>query len=101
MLRLDYSGADGCPLYAFSTPTLGASTVGDRPILVLMHGGGPDHRSLVPLARLICADAVVILPDVRGYGKSVCRDPERHTWRQYADDVASLLDHPAGQSQLG
>jgi pimeloyl-ACP methyl ester carboxylesterase len=35
----------------------------------------------------------VVLPDVRGYGRSICVDPARHTWAQYADDVMSLLDH--------
>jgi 3-oxoadipate enol-lactonase len=93
MWRLDYSGADGCSLCAFSTHPMDAGKTGDRPVLVLMHGGGPDHRSLVPLASLLCAGAVVILPDVRGYGTSVCRDPKCHKWSQYADDVASLLDH--------
>jgi len=62
-------------------------------MLIFMHGGGPDHRSLVPLAGLLSEAAVVVLPDVRGYGRSVCTDPTRHTWAQYAADVISLLDH--------
>jgi pimeloyl-ACP methyl ester carboxylesterase len=37
--------------------------------------------------------ATVILPDVRGFGRSICREPERHTWQSYADDVLALLDH--------
>jgi len=57
-----------------------------------MHGGGPDHRSLVPLAERLSGEAPVVLPDVRGYGRSVCTDPARHTWAQYSDDMIALLD---------
>nr|WP_238420887.1 alpha/beta hydrolase [Streptomyces taklimakanensis] len=32
------------------------------------------------------------MPDVRGYGRSIRTDPARHTWDQYVDDVASLMD---------
>ena len=57
-----------------------------------MHGGGPDHRSLVPLATRLRDEAVVVLPDVRGYGYSHCADPARHTWTQYAEDVVALQE---------
>ena|SRR5688572_3006359 len=90
MHRLTYPGRDGCPLAAFTTS---ATPVPDLPVVVFLHGGGPDHRSLIPLARRLAGDAVVVLPDVRGYGRSVCVDPARHTWSQYAEDVVSLLDH--------
>jgi pimeloyl-ACP methyl ester carboxylesterase len=93
MIRLTYAGADGCPLYAFSTHVPQAAATTDLPVLILMHGGGPDHRSLVPLARRLSGEAVVVLPDVRGYGRSVCTDSARHTWAQYAADVVSLLDY--------
>lgn len=93
MIKLEYRGADGCPLFAFSTEPLDGIAAAQRPVLVLMHGGGPDHRSLTPLARMLSNDASVILPDVRGYGASRCSDPGRHTWNQYAEDVVALLDH--------
>ena len=93
MFELAYFGADGCPLFAFSTEALPGVTAAHRPVLVMLHGGGPDHRSLIPLAKLLSDDAVVILPDVRGYGRSRCSDSRRHTWQQYADDVAALLNH--------
>ncbi|MBC9726776.1 alpha/beta fold hydrolase [Streptomyces sp. TRM68367] len=67
-------------------------SIGTGPALVLLHGRGPDHRSLLPLARLL-ADATEVLPDVRGYGRSVCADPARHTWAQYVADVVALLAH--------
>ncbi|RDI49997.1 alpha/beta fold hydrolase [Nocardia mexicana] len=81
-----YSGHDGWPL--------SASTVGNAgPDVVLMHGGGPDHRSLLPLADRLADRCRVVLPDVRGYGMSRCADPARHTWARYAEDVVALLDH--------
>lgn len=79
-----YHGGDGHPLHAVS--------IGQGPALVLLHGGGPDHRSLLPLASRF-ADHRVVLPDIRGYGRSVCADPTRHTWARYADDVIALIDH--------
>jgi len=88
MREIHYRGRDGWSLFA-----AGVGTAAGRPPLVLMHGGGPDHRSLLPLARLLADGLEVVLPDVRGYGRSACADPGRHTWARYADDVAALLDH--------
>jgi 3-oxoadipate enol-lactonase len=34
----------------------------------------------------------VVTPDVRGRGRSICRDPSLHSWQQYALDVVSILD---------
>ncbi|WP_234388599.1 alpha/beta fold hydrolase [Streptomyces sp. AS58] len=80
-----YLGSDGCELHA--------TALGHGPGLILLHGGGPDRYSLLPLARRLADGLTVILPDVRGYGRSVCTDPTRHTWAQYAKDVDALLDH--------
>jgi 3-oxoadipate enol-lactonase len=91
LIELSYTGRDGWPLFAYTNNEEQADT--DRPVLILMHGGGPDHRSLVPLAERLRDEATVVLPDVRGYGRSRCADPSRHTWTQYAADVVSLLDH--------
>ncbi|GAB2626802.1 alpha/beta hydrolase [Novilysobacter erysipheiresistens] len=89
MMPIGYTGHDGWPLIAF----IPEDAPPEAPVLVLMHGGGPDHRSLVPLARRLAGSAHVILPDIRGYGRSVCGAPARHTWAQYAQDVIALLDH--------
>ncbi|MGW2051542.1 alpha/beta fold hydrolase [Streptomyces sp. NPDC001858] len=35
----------------------------------------------------------VVLPHVRGQGRSRCADPARHTWAQYTADLVALLDH--------
>ncbi|MFE3021070.1 alpha/beta fold hydrolase [Streptomyces sp. NPDC059256] len=86
MTELTYTASDGIPLYAVSLGA-GASTV------VLLHGGGPDHHSLLPLAERLLDRHTVVLPDLRGYGRSRCTDPLRHTWDQYTSDAIALLDH--------
>lgn len=94
MTEVTYRGSDGCPLYATAIDADGQpATHGGGQVLVLLHGGGPDHRSLVPLARQLADGRTVVLPDMRGYGRSVCADTARHTWAQYAADVIALLDH--------
>jgi len=93
MSNLGFRGSDGTALHASNLGADAAGRVGGRPIVVLIHGGGPDHRSLLPLGRLLSDLAPVVLPDVRGYGRSVCADPTRHTWAQYAGDMAALLHH--------
>ncbi|GAA4622711.1 hypothetical protein GCM10023196_016000 [Actinoallomurus vinaceus] len=85
MHKIAYRGADGCALHA--------TVVGEGPALVLLHAGGPDHMSMLPIARRLTDRHMVVLPDIRGYGRSVCPDPARHTWAQYTDDLIRLLDH--------
>jgi len=92
LIEITYSGSDGCPLYAFLENASTEATTGERPLLILLHGGGPDHHSLIPLAQKLADCGRIVLPDIRGYGRSVCTDPTRHTWAQYSDDVISLLD---------
>ncbi|HEY0174465.1 MAG TPA: alpha/beta hydrolase [Pyrinomonadaceae bacterium] len=94
MTEFTYRGGDGWPLYAITLDSAGSTTADrENPVLVLLHGGGPDHHCLAPLARQLSDRYTVVLPDVRGYGRSVCADPARHTWSQYAGDVIALLDH--------
>lgn len=93
MTESTYRGNDGCPLYAtIIERTDEPSEAGDKGVLVLLHGGGPDHHMLMPLGRDLADLVTVVLPDVRGYGRSICTDSARHTWAQYADDVVALLD---------
>lgn len=93
MTALTYHARDGWPLFATVVERTGTLRDGEDIPLVLLHGGGPDHQMFVPLARELVDLQTVVLPDVRGYGRSICRDPARHTWSQYAGDVISLLDH--------
>ena len=82
--QLIYNRSDGCPLYA--------RVIGQGPALIMLHGGGPDHHSMRPLADHLTDHFTVALPDIRGYGRSVCTDQMGHTWAQYAKDVISLMD---------
>lgn len=85
----NFVARDGCELNAaIFKPTNNIS----KSTMVLLHGGGPDHQSLLPLAERICQDRTVILPDVRGYGKSVCYNSASYTWANYASDIIDLLD---------
>jgi pimeloyl-ACP methyl ester carboxylesterase len=90
---LTYRTNDGSVLHAVRVGSIEPGGPGAPDPVVLLHGGGPDHQSLIPLAEALADLRPVILPDVRGYGRSVCRDPRRHTWSQYATDVIGLLDH--------
>lgn len=87
-----FRNQDEWPLYA-TTVQRKDTLEKELPLIVLLHGGGPDHHSLVALAKKIADLYTVILPDIRGYGRSVCTDPALHTWDQYAKDVVALLDH--------
>ncbi|HEX7886044.1 MAG TPA: alpha/beta hydrolase [Phenylobacterium sp.] len=88
-----YGGADGWPLFCAKTQACGAMDRGSDLPVVLLHGGGPDHESLLPLAGRLSHRQTIWLPDSRGYGRSVCPDASRHTWSQYASDLIALLDH--------
>lgn len=85
MKDIKYYGVDGNGLFA--------SILGTGHPLVMLHGGGPDRQSIIPFAKLLQDDYQVIFPDIRGYGQSICIDPSKHTWQQYAKDVISLIDY--------
>ncbi|MEU6312178.1 alpha/beta hydrolase [Streptomyces sp. NPDC047014] len=84
MEEISHRSADDC--------TLHATLMGEGEALVLLHAGGPDHRSMLPLAERLADRFLVVLPDLRGYGRSVCREPARYTWARYVEDVIGLLD---------
>lgn len=90
MKELHYIGSDGSPLYAV---LLGSKLDVPKSTIILLHGGGPDHKSLVPLGEKFMEEYQVVLPDLRGYGRSICRDTTCYTWKQYADDLICLMDH--------
>ena len=88
--KFSFEARDGCRLSGailelkYNIPKL---------TVILLHGGGPDHESLLPLAKKICNERTVVLPDVRGYGRSVYYDPNFYTWSNYAADLIDLLNH--------
>ncbi|GAA4282502.1 hypothetical protein GCM10022261_00330 [Brevibacterium daeguense] len=65
---------------------IGSST-GHHPPVLLLHGGGVDHRMRVPQLHAF-PNHRVIAPDARGHGaSSTPADPYRRV-----DDVVALLD---------
>jgi pimeloyl-ACP methyl ester carboxylesterase len=64
---------------------------GCGPLLIMLHGGGGDHRACLPVIRPLSSRCRVITPDLRGSGRSWCADAL--SWDRLADDVESLMDH--------
>ncbi len=63
--------------------------------VVLLHGYPLDHRMWRPQIEALSKECRVIAPDLRGFGQSTQRSEDAHSgvsMRQYAADVAALLD---------
>ncbi len=60
--------------------------------LILIHGYPLDHSIWDEVALLLENDFDVIIPDLRGFGKSSAVDTP-YRMSDFADDIASLLDH--------
>lgn len=76
-------GDDGWPLMG--------EVVGRGELIIMLHGGGPDHYSMRPLADRLAGRYRVALPDIRGYGASRCPDPTLHRWDQYVTDTIAIM----------
>src|ERR1700743_1984444 len=57
--------------------------------VVLLHGYPLDHRIFLPQLEQLSREARIILPDLRGFGKSISREP--FSIESLADDVHALL----------
>jgi pimeloyl-ACP methyl ester carboxylesterase len=62
----------------------------DAPVLVMCHGGMANHLAAEPLVRSLADRYRVVLPDLRGSGRSVFGGPL--SFVDLADDLAALLD---------
>ena len=82
-MRALHVGTDGWPLMG--------EAIGNGELIVMLHGGGPDHHSMRPLADRLAGRYRVALPDIRGYGASRCPDPTLHRWDRYVADVVGLV----------
>src|SRR3546814_582581 len=83
IIDITYSGPDGWPLFAALVDPYRRLPTAN--VVVLMHGGGPDHQSLIPLARQLCDRHAVLLPDrseERRVGKE-CVSTCRSRWSPY------------------
>lgn len=66
---------------------------GDGAAVVMLHGALADHRAALGLVAPLAASYRVVVPDLRGSGRSWCRT--RLSFDVLADDVAAVLDHLA------
>ena len=82
-MRTMHVGDDGWPLMG--------EVVGRGELIIMLHGGGPDHHSMRPLADRLAGRYRVALPDIRGYGASRCPDPTLHRWDQYVTDAIEIM----------
>lgn len=65
--------------------------VGHGELIITLHGGGPDHYSMRPLAYRLARRYRPALPDIREYGASRCPDPTLHSWDQYVTDTIAVM----------
>lgn len=66
--------------------------VGQGQPVVLIHGFPFDHTAWEPVVPLLRDHARLILPDLRGFGKSPVTPDPIYTMRMHADDILELLD---------
>lgn len=64
---------------------------GSGPVVLLVHGFPLDHSMWAGQIEALSVRHRVIAPDLRGFGQSEDQD-EKTTMRQFADDLANLLD---------
>jgi 3-oxoadipate enol-lactonase len=92
MMQDFWYNADGVQLYAMQQ--------GSGRVIVMLHGGGADHRACLAVVGPLSARYRVIVPDLRSSGRSWCAD--QLTWDRLADDVRALMDHiGAGRAVVG
>jgi 3-oxoadipate enol-lactonase len=68
-------------------------TAGQGVPVVLIHGHPFDHTMWQPQVKAFSDFYQVIMPDLRGYGKSTLPDPANTRFEDYAADVILLMDH--------
>jgi 3-oxoadipate enol-lactonase len=66
--------------------------IGNGQVTVVFSAGIADAFAVYPLGEQLAQRHRVVLPDIRGVGRSVWADPARHGWSRYIDDLAVLLD---------
>jgi 3-oxoadipate enol-lactonase len=59
---------------------------------VFLHGQFGTHEVVRHLISALERSLMLITPDVRGRGRSICPDQSLHNWNQYAEDVITVLD---------
>jgi len=66
--------------------------LGNGEPLVCLHAYALDHTEWMDVARLLKSDFTLVLPDIRGHGRST--SPKGlYTMKELAGDIIALLDH--------
>jgi pimeloyl-ACP methyl ester carboxylesterase len=65
---------------------------GHGPAVVMLHGFGDTGDMWAPLAAVLSKDHTVVVPDLRGMGRSAHPDPG-YTKKNQGLDIAGILDH--------
>lgn len=60
--------------------------------VIFLHGFPFDHTSWEPLVPLLRDHARLILPDLRGFGRSPASPDPMYTMRMFADDIHGLIN---------
>ncbi|HEY1550575.1 MAG TPA: alpha/beta hydrolase [Kofleriaceae bacterium] len=68
-----------------------ATSSGDGPAVIFLHGGLATHAACQPYVDALAPRFTVITPDLRGSGRS--HDAGPLSWDQLADDVVALAAH--------
>ena len=63
----------------------------DAPLLILVHGGLEHARAWDQLARQLCADWHVVVPDLRGHGDSDWSTGGAYAIPDFVPDIAALV----------
>lgn len=66
--------------------------VGDGPPVVCLHGAGLDGRLWVEQARPLTDDYLLVVPDLRGHGRTDASDRDTYSVELFAADVRALVD---------
>lgn len=72
---------------------------GSGPVVVLLHGYPQTGAMWHPIASRLAAGHTVVVPDLRGYGASVCTDDD-FSFRAMAADAAALIERLGGGGDL-
>ena len=67
-------------------------TAGDGPPVVLLHGAGMDGRLWAETARPLADEYRLVVPDLRGHGRTGGSGYEDYSIPLFADDVRALVD---------
>lgn len=71
---------------------LHADVEGEGEAVLFLHGQFGTSVIVRPLLEPLSKEWMVITPDLRGRGRSVCPDIDEHNWDQYIDDTLAVLD---------